>query len=246
MSMLESTIMGTADTVLADAGVATWDEDNSVTVQLDLATDTLSSATDVQVYNQTNWAVLGVDGAWEIFAFRTVVDNGNGNYTLSNFIRGLRNTEEMTGGHAVWDRFIMLDPANITPVNDGDINRYSMVSSMIGVAQTYKVVSLHEDPQESTGTEFTNNALGLKPYAPTQVAGSRDGSNNLTITWVRCGRIENGWNDLRDVPVGEDSEAYEIDIYDTDDGSFGTVIATYETSSEQLWIAAMQEAQRCN
>jgi hypothetical protein len=239
--ILNPTIMGSTEDVLDDADVAVWDTTNSVTVQLDLTSDTLSTATEAQVYNLTNWAAIGVDGAWEVIAFKTVVDNGGGNYTLSNFIRGLRNTEEFTGGHAINDRFVILDISSITAVNDGNLGRYVMSSGLIGIAQIYKVTSLHDDPQENASFEFTNNALGLKPYAPTDINGSRDGSNNLTITWKRSSRINNGWDDYADVPLGEDSEAYEVDCYDTNDGSFGNVVRTIEITSETASYTATQQ-----
>jgi hypothetical protein len=238
-SVLDATIMGSATTALGDAGVATWDEDNTVTVQLDLSDDELSSATISEVLNLTNWAALGVDGAWEIIAFRDVVDNGDGNYTLSGLLRGLRNTEEFTGGHAVRDRFVMLDIASISLTDYGDLGRYIIGESLIGVSQLYKVTSLHADPQVHASFEFTCNALSLKPYAPTQVEGSRDGSNNLTITWVRSSRLDNGWDNYQDVPLGEDSEAYEVDIIDDD--SAETVLRTIEVTSETASYTAAQQ-----
>lgn len=237
-SVLNATIMGTADDALADAPVAVWDEENTVTIQLDLVDDTLSSASISEVLNRTNWAALGVDGAWEIIAFRDVVDNGDGNYTLSGLLRGLRNTEEFTGGHAARDRFVMLD-MDITSTDYGDLSRYVIGTSLIGSSALYKVASLHDDPQEYASFEFTCNALSLKPYAPADVAGSRDVSNNLTITWKRSSRINNGWDDYQDVPLGEDSEAYEVDIIDDD--SAETVLRTIEVTSETASYTAEQQ-----
>jgi hypothetical protein len=40
--------------------------------------------------------------------------------------------------------------------------------------------------------------------------GSRDGSNNLTITWIRRTRIAEGLQDAQDEPLGEDTEAYSV------------------------------------
>jgi hypothetical protein len=45
-----------------------------------------------------------------------------------------------------------------------------------------------------------------------QIAGSRDGSNNLTLTWVRRTRIGGEWQDLIDAPLSEASEEYSIDV----------------------------------
>jgi hypothetical protein len=236
IAILESSIMGVAENALSDASALYWDTTNTLTVQLNKTSDTLSSKTEQQVYERQNWAALGVDGAWEIIGFKTVVSNGAGNYTLSNLLRGLKNTAPATGGHAANDFFIILDLNGIGAADDGDLGRYNPGESYIGVARDYKVISLHADPGIYTSFSFTNNALGLKPYPPTQIAGSRDVSDNLTITWVRAGRIQNGWDDYQDVPIGEDSESYEVDIMD---GSTvkRTITATSETAS---YTAAQQ------
>jgi len=52
----------------------------------------------------------------------------------------------------------------------------------------------------------------LKPLSPVHIAGSRDGSDNLTITWIRRTRVNQEWRDQVDVPLGEETEAYEVDI----------------------------------
>ena len=45
-----------------------------------------------------------------------------------------------------------------------------------------------------------------------QIAGTRDGSGNLTINWLRRTRIGGDWRDGVDVPLSEESERYEVDI----------------------------------
>jgi hypothetical protein len=59
---------------------------------------------------------------------------------------------------------------------------------------------------------FTYSAVALKPYSPAQIAGTRDGSGNLTLNWVRRTRIGGDWSSGVDVPLSEESEKYEIDI----------------------------------
>lgn len=45
-----------------------------------------------------------------------------------------------------------------------------------------------------------------------QICGTRDGSYNLTINWIRRTRLGGDWQDGADVPLNESSEVYEIDI----------------------------------
>jgi hypothetical protein len=52
-----------------------------------------------------------------------------------------------------------------------------------------------------------------RPYAPVHITGTRDQSNNLTVTWVRRTRVGGELRDLTgDVPLGEASETYEVEF----------------------------------
>jgi hypothetical protein len=60
---------------------------------LNTGTEVIESCTQADAENGKNWCVLLTPGAAaEIAAFRTVVDNGGNQYTLSNWLRGLRGT----------------------------------------------------------------------------------------------------------------------------------------------------------
>ncbi len=70
------------------------------------------------------------------------------------------------------------------------------------------------------------------------LAGSRDDTGNLTITWLRRTRIPSAWADGTDVPLGEASERYEVDIRNAANTatlrtiSSSSPVATY-TAAEQ-------------
>jgi hypothetical protein len=78
----------------------------------------------------------------------------------------------------------------------------------------------------------------MKPLSPQHIKGTRDASNNLTLTWLRRTRYNGEWRDGADVPLGETAESYSVDIYD---GStlLRTIAATSETAS---YTAAQQTA----
>ena len=62
------------------------------------------------------------------------------------------------------------------------------------------------------------------PYAPVHVTGSRNPSGDLAVAWVRRTRLGGAWRDgTGTVPLGEASEAYEVDILD---GPGGSVLRT--------------------
>ncbi len=86
---------------------------------------------------------------------------------------------------------------------------------------------------------FINTGISQKPYQPVHITGSRDGSDNLTIDWVRRTRIGGEWLDFIEVPLGEDEELYEVDILT----GAGTVIRTIEVTAETaLYTATQQES----
>jgi hypothetical protein len=89
------------------------------------------------------------------------------------------------------------------------------------VALHYKAVSAGLAIASAGDVLFTDTGASLKPYSPVAISGSRDGSGNLTITWIRRARLYAEWADGVDVPLDEAAEAYELDVLDG-----GTVVRT--------------------
>ena len=56
-------------------------------------------------------------------------------------------------------------------------------------------------------------ALGLRPLSPTDIRARWNVSGDIALSWIRRTRIGGDSWEQADVPLGEDSEAYEIDIY---------------------------------
>jgi hypothetical protein len=78
--------------------------------------------------------------------------------------------------------------------------------------------------------------------APVHLTGSRSGPGDLTLTWQRRTRIGGEWrNGTGTVPLGETSEAYEVDILD---GPGGAVLRTLGdlASPDAIYNAAEQTA----
>lgn len=219
--------VGSATSVLADwAGGNRFDTANTVTVKL-IGDGTLSSASELAIYNGTNGALLGN----EIIQYTTATLNGDGSYTLSGLLRGRQGTEWAMPSHSVGDRFVAL--------NTSSLQRVSAQTSEIGLARLYKAVTIGSTLAATNALSFTNTAIGLKPYAPVQLTGSRDGSNNLTINWIRRTRVGGAWLDRVDVPIGETSELYDVEIWDS---TYSTLKRTFSslTSATASYTAAQQ------
>jgi len=218
---------GRASTALADGDCTTWDDVNELTVTLDNAGSTLSSSTDLAVLNGANMAALEGSAGWEIIQWVNATDNENGTWTLSRLLRGRRGSDYASAGHAVNNRFVVLNALTTRRValELGDIN----------LTRWYQAVSFGLAVEE-TGTAFTCAANGLKPLSVKHVEAERDESGNLTISWVRRSRIGGAWTDDADVPLGEETEAYEIDVLDGD-----TVVRTLEATTTEVEYSAANQ-----
>jgi hypothetical protein len=137
---------------------------------------------------------------------------------LTGFLRGRRGSEYAMSTHAARDRFVLLNP--------GAMARIPADSADIGRTRLYKAVTAGGSLDSTAQQSFTNEGAGLKPYAPVQVGGGRNAAGDLTINWVRRTRIGGEWRDSVDVPLGEASEQYQVDILNG-----GSVVRTISTTT---------------
>jgi hypothetical protein len=77
----------------------------------------------------------------------------------------------------------------------------------------------------------------LRPYSPVHIAGARDASGNITISWIRRDRdpASDSWEQT-EIPMSEASEAYQIDILN---GS--TVVRTLSAGIPGVAYSAAQQ-----
>lgn len=214
---------GITTDALGDGDPLVWDRGSEVTVEI--KNGTLTSATEAQLLASPtlNLALIGD----ELVQFATATLNVDGTYTLTKFLRGRRGTEWATGDHTAGDTFLLLTT----------VDRQSMGASDVGQTETYTPATIGRSLTSSFPVTVAFTGASLKPYAPAHVEGVRDGSDNLTISWIRRTRIGGAWRDGSDASLGETSEAYEVDIMDGDD-----VVRTLSglTSPEAEYSAADQ------
>ncbi len=193
----DAAVIGSAVDALSVGTTDIFDNENKVTVIL--LGGELESVSELAVLNGANAALLGN----EIIQFKNAVLVAENKYELSGLLRGRLGTEHETGNHITSERFVKLD---------NRLSRVVMANSLIGLSRKYKGVTINQLLSNAVEQDFTYNANGLKPLSPVHIEGTRDGSNNLTINWIRRTRIGGEWRDFVDVPLGEASEKYEVDI----------------------------------
>lgn len=192
-------VCGYAVNALGDGPITIWDEGNVLTVEL--YSGSLYSATEAAVLNGANALLVGN----EIIQFVDAYQNSDGTWTVSKLLRGRRGTDWATGSHVAGERVVVLASDKLI--------RVSMDSSALGQKRFYKAPTIGQNVSDAARTEFTNNGVGLKPYSPAHLKANYEGGGNWTITWVRRTRIAGEWRDYADVPLGEESEQYQVELW---------------------------------
>lgn len=225
-------VMGTASDYLSANDGTLIDKSGTLTVTL--TQGELSSVTEAQMLNGYNHFAYGINGRYEIIAAQNCVEQIDGSYVLTDFLRGRFGTEWATGLHAASD--------NIVKLNSSYIHFLTTSSSLIGITKTFRAVTLGKTLASGSGTDtnFTYNGVNLKPYSPVYLNGDIDpGTNDWTLTWIRRTRISGELRDYVNVPIGESSESYEIDIYD--DSGYSNVLRTLTSTTNSVEYTSAQQ-----
>jgi hypothetical protein len=189
----------------------------------------LSSIADDALFSGGNAAaVRRADGVWEVVQFANAALVGDRTYLLSRFLRGQAGSEWAMGAPlAAGAPFVLLD-ANLLTIATG-------LGALERTLQL-RVVAANRDHGDPTALALsvTPQATALMPLAPVHVRARRDGGG-VTFTWIRRTRVDgDSW--VGEVPLGEDSEQYVLDIL-----SDGSVVRTLNTTTPSALYAAADE-----
>lgn len=220
----QAAVIGTMQNTLGDwPGGNFIDSINLIEVTL-LPGGTLESVTVDELLSGSNVCAIGSEAnGWEIVQFADASLVTGTTWELSRLLRGRLGTEAKMATHGSTETFVLLQ--------QGKVKRIAAELSSVNSPRLYKGVTLGQLLTFATTKTFTNTAVGLEPYSPVNAAAGGFGGD-ITITWDRRGRLDNGWLDNIDVPLSEATEAYEIDIYEDD--TFTTVVRTLESTTDSV------------
>ena len=215
--------------------VARFDLGNALVI--DLFSGTLESVTDITLLGGANaLAVETGAGQWEIVQAGAAELIAAGRYRLTRLLRGQRGTENAVVGMVpTGARVVVLDTAVAPlPISESDL----------GLPWNWRVGPASRPISDETyvTTSFTPEGAGLRPFSvahveqPWRIARS---PGDLTIRWTRRSRslAADTWG-AGDVPLAEDSEAYEVEILDG--AAIKRTLMTSTTNA--LYTAAQQIA----
>lgn len=167
-----------------------------ITVQVNKSE--LESVTDSDLALGFNLALIGN----EIIQFKTAILTDLNTYELSGLVRGLRGTEITS--HAVGDRFVLLTGDN------AEIARFQGSASDIGQIRYFKALSNGQTLDQVTPIQVTIAGIAQRPYSPVNIAATKDGVGNITITWTR--RDRHAALNTENPPLSEGIEEYVLQI----------------------------------
>lgn len=206
--------------------------DASGVLDVDMMAGDLSSLDEVAQFAGGNALAYGAPGRWEICSPRTVTLNADGSLRMTDWLRGRFGTEWAASLHQSGDALVLL--------TDPDLAWVGMDSGSIGLARDYRGITAGRAIDADDNRSETYNGVNLKPLSPVYLNGSRHPSTrDWSLSWTRRGRVSPDWRNSVDVPVGEASEAYEVEIYDG--SGYATVKRTLTSSTSAVAYTSDQQ-----
>ena len=186
----------------------------------------LASVSRLQLLNGANVAAIrSAIGVWELIQFEAAEEFQPGVWRLADLLRGqLGTTDAMAAGAPSGADFVLIDdavrPAGLLPAECG-----LALNWRIGPAG-YDLSADNFTPRAETG-----GVRASVPLAPVHLRGKRSVAGDLSISWIRRGRIDaDSWLSS-EIPLGEETEAYRIEI-----APVGGAVVRTATSSTASWL----------
>lgn len=206
-------------TVVLDQGIEGPDDDGWYRIWIKMRRShptpyalSLTLSATIAAVDMFNSYIYAGDGASGFYAWGMRVVAGTeledyfvpGQFELSDLLRGRRGTEHAVGLHTTDDVAVFIPAESTESLDYGQADW--------NLERQYAAASIGQTAEDVMFIDFTATGERLKPRSPVQITGERDGSNNLTLEWIRRTRLFAPPMGYGDAPLGEASESYEVDI----------------------------------
>jgi hypothetical protein len=202
-------------TPLQKGPIGRWDNQN--TLEVFLPNTALSSVLDADVLGGSNRFAIETATGWEVFQAAQAELIAPSVYRLSRLLRGLNGSYvDMAETLDAGARIIWLGAGwKDLPVTEDMIGESLSLTAIAG-------------GRESDVLSHVYTAAHLRPLPPVHAKIETQGDTR-TLSWIRQTRIGgDSWAGL-DVPLGEETERYRVQLLDGE-----TVVAEYETHTPNL------------
>ncbi|WP_428628677.1 phage tail protein [Sphingopyxis sp.] len=197
-----------------------FDDAHAVTVRLVNPSMMLESVDAAALLGGANRAMVG----GELLQFGSAELVADAVWRLSHLLRGRAGTPR-TIAHAAGTPFVLLEDS--APM---------LLPEAMAAAAESGGARLQWAPRGGTGlTDIAVAAVGaaMLPLAPVHGRTFSDGAGGVVISWRRRSRVDTGWRDHVDLPVGESQEAWRIVLSPPVPG-----LAPWQSAAPELHIAA--------
>lgn len=220
-----SSVMGQCVTSLGGAVDGIWDESNTFDVVLN--SGTLESVTELSCLNGRNRALVGL----EIIGFRSAELIDTHTYRLSGLLRGLRQSEGAMNNHVQDEVFVLLTGQGLEFIE--------LENAAQGMPRAYKVLTPGSRLPDVSSFTMAVRGVTAQCFAPINIRGTRDASNNLTIEWTRVSRANVRLLSQQAIPMTEPFERYEVEVRDSSNNVLRTIVVNAPAC---VYTAAQQTA----
>jgi hypothetical protein len=221
--------IGMTETVLTRARPGAWDHGTPLRVVL--SGGELSSADLDTVLNGANAMAIGDGSAgnWEVFQFAEAQLVAPDTYELSVRLRGQVGTDGLMP--------VEWPVGSIVVLLDQTLTQIELPLSARGLARYYRFGAAargFDDLDVVLRVESFEGA-GLRPY-PVAHLRARTVGDDIALSWIRRTRIDGDTWQAFEVPLGEETERYQIRVLQAND-----LRAEYHTAQPQfLYSSAMR------
>jgi hypothetical protein len=216
-------VMGTAVDMLAPGGSALFDDRASLEVELLNEAMWLEGRSDDALVGGANLALIGS----ELVQFGQVEPIGAGRFRLSRLLRGRMGTEHAATMHQAGEPFLLIERDALAVIEPP--------AGVVGGA--VRLLALGREDEDGAAADLILAGEAQRPPAPVHLRAERRASGDLALSWVRRSRRGWSWLSGSDTPLGEEREAYRLEI------AGGGFTRTLETgTADYLYSLAEQVA----
>jgi hypothetical protein len=202
--------------------------DRAGTIEVALLHGELAGVSDLQLLNGANLAaVLAQNGEWEVLQFGEAEETAPSVWRLGRLLRGQYGTRPaMLAGAAEATWFVLLDEA---------VSAAGLKAGEIGLALNWRIGPIGYDFAGPTFAAITTagGVRARRPLSPVHLSATPLGDGGIRFDWIRRGRIDADRGLAGAVPLGEEAEAYAVEV--APEGGSAVRLAT---AAQPQWIYA--------
>lgn len=209
-----------------------WKWDRGASFRVLMRGGTVASIGESEALAGDNaFAIRKPDGTWEIIVASEAALVDANSWRLSKLLRGLAGSEQAAAIAAPSGASIVRLDAAVAPLVDS-LDR-------VGQLATWRFGPSSLDHGDPRFIEIASaaTAIALKPFAPVHVRARRT-ADGVAFSWVRRTRIDGDAWEVAEVPLGEETERYELQIF----SAGGALLRTLASPAPSLLYAAADEA----